>query len=108
MTNPNWLPETTLPDAKGNPTIVRKGDKVDLKDIGSIVDDEEKYFAEKDRDFHLNWLGKGPYEISNIGQWPCGRVMIYVKTETSSGAGVYASDLAYCGNNSQAKEVELR
>lgn len=97
MTIPTWIPETTLPDREGNPTVVRKGDKVNLTDIGSIVDEEEKYFANQNKDFLQRWLGDGPYEISNIGRWPCGRVMVYVKTKTnSSGAGVYASDLAYC------------
>lgn len=108
MTNPTCIPETTLPDMDGNPTKVHKGDKVDLRDISSVVDEEEKYFAEKNKDFHLRWLGKGPYEISNIGVWLCGRVMIYVKTKTSSGAGVYASDIVYCEDNARAKEVSLR
>lgn len=108
MTNPTWIEETTLPDTEGNPTTVRKGDKVNLADVGSIVDEEKKYFANRHADFLRRWLGDGPYAISNMGRWPCGRVMIYVKTKISSGSGVHASDLIYYERSSRANEVSVR
>ncbi|MBN2368093.1 hypothetical protein JXC34_03665 [Candidatus Woesearchaeota archaeon] len=103
MTEPTWISKTTLPDMEGNQTEVHKGDLVKLIDNGSIVDhvdQDEKYFAEKNRAYQLKQLGEGPYKISDMGVWPCGNVMIYVETETSPGSGVYASDLVYCGENS--------
>lgn len=107
MTDLTGIPEITLPDRNGNPTRVHRGDRVCLRDISSAVDEDERYFAEEDRDFHLQWLGEGQYEVLSIGQWPCGRVMVYVKTRTSSDAGVFASDLAYWGINPQAKEISV-
>ena len=93
MTNPTWLEEIVLSNREGIPTIVRKGQKVDLADIGSVADEEERFFAKKNKNFLLRYLGKGPYSVSEIGMWPCGKVMIYLKTETSPSSGVYASDL---------------
>ncbi len=67
---------------------VKPGDKVVLIPFilrwpGEI---EETYF-----DFLRGWLGDGPFTISSIGQWPCGKVMLYLKGTKSGEPGAFAS-----------------
>ncbi len=73
------LSETVLKDGQGNQGVVRPGDKVVLS---TNFDDPE---------FMRSFLGgDGPYTISWIGKWPCGRVMLYVKHPHGE-PGAYAS-----------------
>ena len=37
--------------------------------------------------FMKKWLGEGPYTIAWIGQWPCGRCMLYLKTTSGDNSG---------------------
>ncbi|MDP2934657.1 MAG: hypothetical protein Q8N59_02760 [bacterium] len=85
MTTLIILKETYIQDGKGGKRLVRSGDKVELKLISPTKRDREHFeFLEK-------WLGRGPFIISWIGIWPCGRVMLYLKT-TGGEPGAYASD----------------
>jgi hypothetical protein len=90
-----WITETEISDGKGGKKIVRICDKVDLLQFDETVaakDPERDYMAKHSYDLQKNHLGKGPYEITRIGHWPCGRIMLYIKTATSSGTGVYTDD----------------
>lgn len=74
--------------------LVRPGDQVRLLPVNLRNYDEEEcdYFSQEDYDFHRNWLGDGPFTISWIGRWPCGRIMLYLKGAKTDEPGVYASD----------------
>lgn len=90
---PVYLHETEISDGKGGKAKVRQGDLVAL-----LPYDPEKPKGEEGRnvsfleDFYRrrwqSYSGEGPYPISRIGLWPCGRVMLYLKTRDSSGSGV--------------------
>lgn len=100
MTMPRDLFETEISDGRGGTRLVRPGDSVEL--LPANPDDEYQevkgiYLTEANHRFLQNWLGEGAYIIASIGKWPCGRVMLYVKTSTSSGAGAYATDFKYHG-----------
>jgi hypothetical protein len=85
--------------------LVHGGKKIHVGDMVDLVPPDEMYKhpdKNPDEELHFNrrsfanerrWLGEGPYTVAHIGRWPCGRLMVYVKTKTSSGAGVYARDL---------------
>tara|TARA_Y100000310_G_scaffold162838_1_gene162790 strand:+ start:2654 stop:2944 length:291 start_codon:yes stop_codon:yes gene_type:complete len=92
-----YIVEITLLDKEGERRIVRKGDKVDLSDVDSALDDEKKYLAERHDENLRRFLGDGPYEISQIGKWPCGGIMLYFKP---TGAGAHARDFRYAGSDS--------
>ncbi len=74
--------------------IVRPGDQVKLLPARLKKQDEElgDYFIKKNFDFLKNWLGDGPFTISWIGIWPCGRTMLYLKGTKSGEPGACASD----------------
>jgi len=56
-------------------------------------DEEEKlYFAKRNFEELQRWLGEGPFIISWIGEWPCGRVMLYLKDTKGAESGAYATD----------------
>lgn len=75
---PQRISETQIRDGKGGMKVVRPGDKADLsKEADNLA-------------FLRDWLGEGPYTISWIGEWPCGRVMLYLTA--AGGAGVLASN----------------
>ena len=95
MTNPVEMDETYVSDGKGEEKLVKPGDKVILlspQEMQQKRDDKDEYFAQKHFDFLLNWLGEGPFTISWIGKWPCGRIMLYLKGAKSDEPGAYASD----------------
>ncbi len=65
--------EAFVHDGKGGSRLVRPGDPVELLDPGN--------------EFMLKWLGPGPYIISWIGEWRCGRRSLYLKTEKGGEPG---------------------
>lgn len=77
------LNETHLPGKR----IVRPGDSVELIPPSGEQPTQQHF------DFLHNWLGEGPFTISLIGRWPCGRVMLYLQGTNGSEPGVFASDL---------------
>lgn len=87
------LHETNIWDGKGGIKQVKPGSKVDLLPYNpeNPKGEKGKYSSESNMQMK-GWLGEGPWVISWIGIWPCGRVMLYVKTATSPGSGAYASD----------------
>jgi len=93
-----YVHETTVSDGKGGTKKVRIGDKVDLLPFEQTKAGrgDHDYMDECIYDIQKRDLGKGPYEIRQIGHWPCGRIMLYLKTATSDGTGVYAEEFAAC------------
>jgi hypothetical protein len=55
-------------------------------------EEEKKYFARQHFASLQKRLGEGPFIISWIGEWPCGRVMLYLKGTNGSEPGAYAID----------------
>ncbi|MCX6744541.1 MAG: hypothetical protein NTX82_03385 [Candidatus Parcubacteria bacterium] len=93
MTMYAYLPETHLKDGKGGKRLVRPGDQVDLMpaDLRKTGDETEDYFIPEDIASLHRWMGKGPYNITGIGQWPCGKIVLVLKTSKSNGFAVDAS-----------------
>jgi len=90
MTNPIVIPEAYVYDKR----LVRPGDEVKILPVNLRKQDEEHgdYFARQQYDFLHRWLGDGPFTISWIGQYPCGRVMLYLKGTKGSEPGAHAYD----------------
>ena len=91
-----YIRETEVSDGQGGKKKVRVGDKVDLMPFEQTEkgkDPERDYTAKLSYNMEKQHLGKGPYTISQIGHWPCGRIMLYLKTSTSSGSGVYTENM---------------
>ena len=85
MANLTKLNEAPVQDGNGGTRLVGPGDQVDL-------------LPEMDTDSARGWLGQGPYTISWIGQWPCGKIMLYLKTtggQNSGEPGAPASEFKY-------------
>ncbi|MCX6765220.1 MAG: hypothetical protein NT148_01635 [Candidatus Nealsonbacteria bacterium] len=78
----------------GNRTV-RAGDSVrmlPIKQKPKVIGEENTYNC---RQFIKEWLGEGPYVVSKIGQWPCGKIVIYLKApfaETAEEPWAPASD----------------
>lgn len=64
---------------------VKPGESVELVTVEEGA--EESHF-----DFHVGWIGLGPFIISHIALWPCGRRMLLLADGKSPGAGAYAVD----------------
>ncbi|MFA6022700.1 MAG: hypothetical protein WC781_01280 [Candidatus Pacearchaeota archaeon] len=95
MGNPRKLNEVFVLDDEGKRRIVKAGDLVGLLPPHKESATYENFMAQEHYDFLKNWLGgEGPFTISWIGQWPCGRIMLYLKTERSE-PGAYANDFRY-------------
>lgn len=88
------LRQANVWDGRGGKKLVRPGDAVEMLPINPVENKNRNglYLSRSSAEFMLRWLGNGPYIISWIGLYPCGRTMLYVKTATSSGSGVYAYD----------------
>ncbi len=74
--------------------LVRPGDRVELLPVSLRDKDKEYggYTAQQYFDFLRDWLGEGPFTISWIGRWPCGKTMLYLKGAKSDEPGAEASD----------------
>ena len=77
--------------------VVRRGETVDLVPVAQMPKDPEAgdYFNDKHFAFLRRWLGNGPFTIINIYSWPCGMVMLSLKTNDGDNSGnpaAYASD----------------
>lgn len=83
-----------LLDSQGNKKEVRPGDKVELLPIPQNIDKESREVELRHQRFMERFLeGKGPYTISWIGQWPCGRKNLYFKIGTEGREpGAHAHD----------------
>ncbi len=79
MANPETISETQVSDGKGGKVLVKTGSRVDL----SVKADNRAFLRE--------WLGEGPYTISWIGRWPCGRAELYFAM-AGGDHGAHASD----------------
>lgn len=64
--------------------LVTPGDTVNLRE----KDVTEEKLREL-RELH----GNGPFKVSSIGRWPCGKVIMYLKGTNASEHGVSAMDL---------------
>jgi len=93
MTNPARVQETTIYDKKTGKKVVGPGDQVAIMpaDIRVETGKDEEFFAQDHVDFLEGWLGKGPFTISWIGRWPCGRDILYLKKGDGE-PGCHASD----------------
>jgi hypothetical protein len=94
---PVSLREANVWDGNGQKKLVKPGDTVKLLPVNPEKNEnkEGRYLSWDNYKFHERRLGggRGPYSISWIGLWPCGRVKFYVKTDICSGSEVYARDL---------------
>ncbi len=90
MTEPTIQQEARI---YGN-RVVRPGDKVEILPVNLREKDEDDsdYFAQKDFNDLRESLGEGPFTILQIGRWPCGRIMLYLKGAKTDEPGAYASD----------------
>ena len=90
MTMPKRKRETCVHEKR----IVHPGDKVELLPVNLRKKDEEDgdHFARKQFNFLREWLGDGPFTISWIGRWPCGKTMLYLKGTEGNEPGVSASE----------------
>ncbi|MCX6759729.1 MAG: hypothetical protein NTW46_00060 [Candidatus Nealsonbacteria bacterium] len=71
-----------MPTAKIlNEALIRGNRTVKAGDIVELLPLELSLNA-KGWQFIREWLGEGPYIISRIGQWPCGKIVIYLKTSS--------------------------
>lgn len=69
-----WITHTELPNGR----VVRPGDTVNLLPPERIPGGDTHY------KFMERWLrDKGPFTISQIGEWPCLRVYLYIKAGRS-------------------------
>jgi hypothetical protein len=89
-----YVHETAISDGNGGTKKVRVGDKIDLLPFEETEagKGDHDYMAEHSYNIQKRDLGRGPYEIRQIGHWPCGRTMLYLNTATSDGTGVYAEE----------------
>ncbi|HEY4483511.1 MAG TPA: hypothetical protein VI953_05045 [Candidatus Paceibacterota bacterium] len=78
------LEEALLKDERGCVRVVPVGAFVDLKPDACNREWMRTTFLGQD----------GPYQISWIGQWPCGRVSIYLKLPGRE-PGAHASDFRF-------------
>ena len=76
---------TTIKDSKENPCRVQIGDKVQLAPIDSKADKysnpKKGFLTKKDASSLRKTLGRRPYVIKLIGQWPCGGVCLYISSK---------------------------
>ena len=102
MTSPRRISEVLVQDVNDGKRLIKQGDTVDLllpSQRLELLTPEEKendedYFVQRHYEFLRNWLGEGPFEISWIGLWPCGRAMLYLKNPNGE-PGCHASDFKY-------------
>ncbi|MFC2143147.1 hypothetical protein ACFLQN_01990 [Candidatus Aenigmatarchaeota archaeon] len=84
MSIPYRASETLVSDGTGEHRPVRPGDAVCLlpPPEGEYACDSEESRAQRHHASMVRFLGReGPYEISWIGRWPCGRHSLYLKME---------------------------
>ncbi|MDQ5889618.1 MAG: hypothetical protein QG609_111 [Patescibacteria group bacterium] len=76
---------TTIKDDQGNPCRIQPGDKVQLAPIDRKADkysNPKKGFLTKETASSLRkTLGRRPYVVERIGQWPCGEVCLYISSK---------------------------
>lgn len=74
--------------------IVGPGDKVDILPVDLREKDEDggNYRARKNFGSLRSLLGPGPFIIQSMRQWPCGRVVLYIKGKKNEEIGVYAQE----------------
>jgi hypothetical protein len=58
---------------------------------GQQEGEDAEALAQRHFEFLCDWLGNGPFTISWIGRWPCGRVMLFLKGAKSDEPGAYTS-----------------
>ena len=77
---------------------IRAGDKVSILPAERRVQlglDENDYWAKESVEDMKQFLGvEGPFEIAWIGRWPCGRCMLYFKTDDGE-PGALASNFMF-------------
>lgn len=73
------LEEVCVHDGKGGTAKVRVGDKVEL--------------LNPDDEYHLDYLGPGPYTIEWLARWRCGRKFLQLTTTKGKGKGMNADSL---------------
>ena len=87
-----YIDEVLVKDGEGEKPV-KPGDKVSLipPELRGLRENSHAMdMARESYKSHKRWLkSEGPYEIDQIGLWPCGRVMLYLKP---TGGGYYASD----------------
>ncbi|MEA2112651.1 MAG: hypothetical protein U9P50_01600 [Patescibacteria group bacterium] len=81
MTKPKVIDETEIYDRENGLTTIRPGSSVNLLPVSLRVDTimNKEFPPGKVFNFLEGILGIGPYLVSWIGQWPCGRILLYFK-----------------------------
>ncbi len=74
--------------------VIQPGDTVELLPVDKCTyeTEEDQYWAQREFEENRRWLGNGPFTVSSITKWPCGRVMLYLKGALTDEPGAYASD----------------
>lgn len=76
--------------------VVEVGDAVHLLPVENHELDPDAGHFLNHRTFrqHRQWLGgTGPFTITRIVRWSCGKIMLYLQGLKCNGIGLYASDL---------------
>ena len=94
VTMPANRTEARVQDGKGGTRLVRPGDQVDLLPIlPNEQEEDDQHITQVHSEFMHRYLeGRGPFTISWIGQWPCGRIMLYLKLAGGREPGTDARD----------------
>lgn len=89
MAIPETLREVLVSDGRGGSVAVKKGNEVKLSPPTDTSDSSTQRHYES----NLRFLeGEGPFTVSWIGKWPCGREVLYLKLPNGREPGAYASD----------------
>ena len=83
-------------DGKGGKRLVERGNQVKLLPVELREQDEEDgdFFTQQEYErLHSQLCGDGPFVVFSMGEWPCGRTMLYLKSiDGRDLGGYYASD----------------
>ena len=77
------IAEVEMVDKDGNKVMARMGSKVDLLpvEMQNFDDDDKmgtfKYFAQQEYRENRQLFGEGPFVITELVEWPCGRVVVH-------------------------------
>ena len=86
------IDSTKLPSGKNETRQIKAGDLVEL------LPADGRAMTPAHHESLTKFLGEGPYEISWIGKWPCGRTMLYFNIPDRE-PGAHASNFRYHKTN---------
>jgi len=85
--------QTFIPDGEGGRSLVRATDFVELLNPSQKRYGEDEIMSQEQYDFMKKYLkAEGSYEIGWIGQWPCGKTILYLNVPGRGQPGAQASN----------------